>query len=137
VKLRRLAGIPESQVYYVEEGHGSLPNDRTVGRAVQDLLANGSTTALGNDRPPAGRASRMVSEPELKTMASRAIAPGQLGTSDVRHVLDAVAAPDSRDGGSAAGVAPLGAPSTEIAARGAAAPLTQEFKNLMVGPWPW
>jgi len=125
----RLADIPERQIYYVEDGHGSLPNNATVERAVQDLLANGVTTALTTTRPAATRAARVVCEAELRTMAAAAISPGQLGTSDYRHLLDAVAAPHSADramaltraGGPAAG---------DVRATPHLAP---EFKDLVVG----
>jgi pimeloyl-ACP methyl ester carboxylesterase len=62
----RLAGIPDGQTYYVEESHGSLPNNGAVERAVSDLLSLGKTTVLPNQPPAVSRASRMVSEAELK-----------------------------------------------------------------------
>ncbi|MFL5309071.1 MAG: lipase family alpha/beta hydrolase, partial [Myxococcales bacterium] len=95
----RLAGIPENQIYYVEEGHGGLPNNGRVESAAIDLLATGRTTALPNVRPPSQRAARMVSESQLREMAKRAPGVGQLGTSDYRHLLDAVAAPPSPETG--------------------------------------
>ena len=91
----KLADIPDRQVYYVEDGHGSLPNNTAVEQAVQELLANGVTTSLSTTQPPSRRAARLVSEQDLRARAATAIAPGQLGASDLRHVLDAVAAPDS------------------------------------------
>ncbi|MFL5313207.1 MAG: CHAT domain-containing protein, partial [Myxococcales bacterium] len=95
----KLAGIPENQIYYVEEGHGGLPNNGRVESAAIDLLATGRTTALPNVRPPSQRAARMVSESQLREMAKRAPGVGQLGTSDYRHLLDAVAAPPSPETG--------------------------------------
>ena len=89
----RLAEIPESQIYYVEAGHGSLPNHGGVEAAVIDLLSKGATSALPNQRPASRRAAREVSEGQVRAMASRARGVGQLGSADYRHLLDAVAAP--------------------------------------------
>ncbi len=49
--LGLLPGVP---VYYVEEGHGSLPKNDRVIAAVDQLLERGSTLALPT-RPPASR----------------------------------------------------------------------------------
>ncbi len=95
----RLAGIPEAQTYYVEEGHGSLPNNGRVESATIDLLVSGRTVALPTVRPPSQRAARTVSESELRQMARRAPGVGQLGSSDYRHLLDAVAAPPKPETG--------------------------------------
>jgi len=89
----RLTNIPEDQTYYVEEGHGSLPNNGAVETAVIDILSKSSTVALPTQRPPTNRARRVVSEAELREMAKRAPRVGQLGSADYRHLLDAVAAP--------------------------------------------
>jgi pimeloyl-ACP methyl ester carboxylesterase len=88
-----LANIVPKQIYYVEESHGSLPNNGNVETAVVNLLATGTTAVLPNERPPVRRAARQVGEGELKEMARQAAGIGQLGSADYRHVLDAVAAP--------------------------------------------
>src|SRR5436189_2602208 len=89
----QLVNIPPQHIYYVEEGHGNLPNNGAVESAVADLLSSGTTTALPNQRPVSRRAARVVSEKRLKEMALLAAGAGQLGTADYRHLLDAVAAP--------------------------------------------
>lgn len=125
----RLANIPEAQIYYVEEGHGGLPNNGTVETAVVDLLSQGTTSALPNQRPPARRATRIVSEQELREMAQRAPGVGQLGSADYRHLLDAVAAPPAPEQAAAAAPSPAGA----AAAGAGALTLTQPFQNLTIG----
>ena len=89
----QLINIPPQHIYYVEEGHGNLPNNGAVESAVADLLSSGTTAALPNQRPVSRRAARVVSEKRLKDMALLAAGAGQLGTADYRHLLDAVAAP--------------------------------------------
>ena len=42
--MAELPGV--AATYYVEEGHGSLPNNRTVAKAVKGLLSEGKTDAL-------------------------------------------------------------------------------------------
>jgi len=44
----QLVNIPPQHIYYVEEGHGNLPNNGAVESAVMDLLSSGTTTALPN-----------------------------------------------------------------------------------------
>jgi CHAT domain-containing protein/pimeloyl-ACP methyl ester carboxylesterase len=124
-----LANIPETQIYYVEESHGSLPNNGSVESAVVNLLASGTTSALPNQRPAARRATREVSEDQLKVMAQHAAGVGQLGSADYRHVLDAVAAPPQRDA-AAAGAAFAAAAGADTAAGTTTANL---FHNLTIG----
>ena len=124
----RLADIPENQTYYVEEGHGSLPNNSAVEAAVVDLIAKGATSALPTQPPPLRRAVRFASESEVLQMAQRAPGIGQLGSADYRHLLDAVAAPPSAE--RAASVASSAA-SSPGSAPGVAAP--QQFRNLTIG----
>jgi pimeloyl-ACP methyl ester carboxylesterase len=128
----RLAGIPEGQTYYVEESHGSLPNNGAVESAVVDLLSLGQTTVLSNQLPAIRRTSRMVSEGELKEMAARAPGVGALGSTDYRHLLDSVAAAP----GIERSVVTTGAASvTDPALAGPSGMrmLNQRFRNLTIG----
>jgi CHAT domain-containing protein/pimeloyl-ACP methyl ester carboxylesterase len=122
----RLANLPEAQTYYVEEGHGSLPNNGRVESAVIDLLATGKTSALPTVRPPSQRAASTVTESQLREMARRAPGVGQLGTSDYRHLLDAVAAPPEPERG-AAGALPSAQPGAAPAQGG-----DGRFENLTI-----
>lgn len=126
----RLANIPEDQIYYVEAGHGALPNNGAVESAAIDLLSSGRTSALSNVRPPASRAARIVAESQLRDMAKRASGVGQLGSADYRHLLDAVAAPPSPELGVAAAFTSAAA----AAGTGATAlDLNPRFQNLTIG----
>ena len=132
VEFARLANIPEEQVYYVEQGHGGMPNNGTVETAIIDLLSNGVTAALPRDRPAGKRGSRFVSEQQVREMARQARGVGQLGSADYRHLLDAVAAPPSR------AQQPVAASASAAAASGVASgvgttSLNQQFQNLVIG----
>jgi CHAT domain-containing protein/pimeloyl-ACP methyl ester carboxylesterase len=122
----KLANIPEKQIYYVEESHGSLPNNRRVETAVVNLLASGTTQALPNERPVSRRAPVEVSEGQLRQRMEQAAGTGQPGTADYRHALDAVAAPPRAE--TAAG------PATFAAAAGAGiADVNVPFQSLTIG----
>jgi pimeloyl-ACP methyl ester carboxylesterase len=126
----RLANIPEDQVYYVEAGHGALPNNGAVESAAIELLSSGHTAALPNVRPPAQRAARMVTESQIREMAKRAPGVGQLGSADYRHLLDAVAAPPSPEQGVGAALTTT-APAAGTGAM--ALDLSPRFQNLTIG----
>jgi pimeloyl-ACP methyl ester carboxylesterase len=127
----RLSGLPNEQTYFVEEGHGGLPNNGTVEAAVVDLLSKGVTTALSTERPASSRGARVVTETELRRMAQRAPGVGQLGSADYRHLLDAVAAPPRVEHEAAPGLAAAasagldGGPNTSIA--------NQSLQNVTIG----
>ena len=63
----RLEGIPEAQTYYVEESHGSLPNNDLVEQAVRDLLEHDTTSVLPNVLPAIRRETAAVRESEIWT----------------------------------------------------------------------
>ena len=127
----QLVNIAPQQIYYVEEGHGNLPNNGAVESAVADLLSSGTTSALPNQRPVSRRPSRIVSEKRLKEMALLTAGAGQLGTADYRHLLDAVAAPPRAEQGIETSAA-----STEAAVierRPGAVSLNPQLQNLTIG----
>jgi pimeloyl-ACP methyl ester carboxylesterase len=126
----RLDKIPENHIYYVEEGHGSLPNNGAVESAVIDLLSSGQTTAVPAVRPPARRGTRTVSEAQVREMAIRALGVGQLGSSDYRHLLDAVAAPPSLEQGVAA---PFSAAAAAAGSATPSADLNPRLQNVTIG----
>ena len=71
----RLPGI--KQVYYVEEEHGALPNNRRVAESVIDILRTGSTEKLPTEwSPTMGRSIRLRSESQLRE-ASIDLEPGR------------------------------------------------------------
>jgi len=101
--------------WYVKEGHGGLPNNGTVGRAVIDIIEKGTTAALPQEWLPADRrAVRRASETQL-----RAIEPyagrrsGLLSQGETRLLLEEVASPVSSEPAAAVAgpaVPPTGAP---------------------------
>src|ERR1019366_5155920 len=132
LQFARLANIPEKQIYYVEESHGSLPNNSVVEAAVVDLLSSGVTSALPNQAPPARRGTTVVTEGQLTEMARHATKVGELGSADYRHLLDVVAAAPRTERPSAS------VPAVAVAAGSAgpatgAANSTQHFQNVTIG----
>ena len=130
LSFARQANIPEDQVYYVEEGHGSLPNNGSVESAAIDLLASGKTSALSNVRPPSHRAARIVTESQIRAMAIRAPGPGELGSADYRRLLDAVAAPPSTE---QTFVAAVSATAAAAGAGTSSLDMNPRFQNLTIG----
>src|SRR5436190_6151000 len=126
----QLVNIAPQQIYYVEEGHGNLPNNGAVESAVADLLSSGTTSALPNQRPVSRRAARIVSEKRLKEMALLAAGAGQLGSADYRHLLDAVAAPPREQGIETSAVSTDAA---VIERRPGAVSLNPQLQNLTIG----
>jgi pimeloyl-ACP methyl ester carboxylesterase len=96
--LARLPNIKAT--YYIAEAHGSLPNNRVVGRAVLDLLASGATQLLPDKYVPSTRAAaaETVLEDELRVDYYEGRRGGLLSQRELRHLLDEVASPDARDG---------------------------------------
>ncbi len=103
------------QTYYVEESHGSLPNNGKVGRAVAEILERGETSQLDTSWAPK---RRVGSWPVRATAAPAAFAGrtrGELGANDYRQLLEEVAAPMST------GAEPTLAPGTALRVFGTSA----------------
>lgn len=60
------ARLPNTPTWFVEESHGSLPNNAQVTRAVIDLIETATTTALPQQWSPARAAGRTVTETALR-----------------------------------------------------------------------
>src|SRR2546426_12290310 len=127
----QLVNIAPQQIYYVEEGHGNLPNNGAVESAVADLLSSGTTSALPNRRRAPRRAVRLMSEKRLKEVALHAAGIGQLGSADYRHLLDAVAAAPRAEQAVATAALPADTPLVN----GSPGPvnLSPQFHNLTIG----
>jgi hypothetical protein len=123
LELARLSGIPTSQTYYVDESHGSLPNNDDVEKAVRDLLSTGKTDALKTDPPSIRRDVRQVPEEQIRRegLASRTAALPM----ESRDALRAVVAADAKKATTPSAAQMM--PGIEDAA----APL--EFSQLIVG----
>ena len=92
------AELSGATTYYVQESHGSLPNNLSVGRAVADLLESGSTTTLPTQWTPARRGvTRSFREMDLRAPAYGGRQGSQLTQGEIRHALDAFIAPVERD----------------------------------------
>jgi CHAT domain-containing protein/pimeloyl-ACP methyl ester carboxylesterase len=104
-----LARLENAKTYYVEESHGSLPNNGVVERAVIDLLTTGATSALPDQWSPTRRGGvRLLRESAFPQPAKRR--SGEASASDVRRLLNDLASPDARD--DTVSSAPSGATST-------------------------
>lgn len=87
--------------YYVEEEHGSLPNNATVAKAVQSLIATGKTSELPTEITRRRSAQvRVVTESELGVDIYEGNRGRRLSTREERHVIEEFAAP--AEGGAAA-----------------------------------
>ncbi len=84
------------RTYYVEEGHGSLPNNGLVEKAVCELLDRGRTELLPQQPPAQRTAGRWVSEGELRASFAALRAAGPMGRRELRNLVRELAAPDAR-----------------------------------------
>jgi CHAT domain-containing protein len=92
LELCLLPGIEKT--WYVEESHGSLPNNGTVGRAVIDILEKGDTSVLTDSHSPDRAGLRSIRERDLRVDPFDGRRAGVLGSDELRHLLDEVASPD-------------------------------------------
>ena len=97
----RLAELPGVPTFYVEETHGSLPNNGLVAQAVTELISRGDTSALPTE-PPRRRSSapRLLSAAELRGNAAvpAARSARELSPSEQRRLIEELVAPDARAG---------------------------------------
>jgi pimeloyl-ACP methyl ester carboxylesterase len=88
-----------AKTYYVEESHGSLPNNRLVGQAVIDLLASGKTNVLPDQwtrvRREVGREMR-DSELRVPEFEGRR-GPNQLSQREIRKVLEPLVSAEAHE----------------------------------------
>jgi hypothetical protein len=92
------AELPGTTTYYVEEAHGSLPNNGTVASAVIDLLQRGATDRLPTswDRSRT-RARRVVAESDLPADPYAGRRLEQLSLEERRRIVEEVASPRSSE----------------------------------------
>lgn len=91
------ARISGAKTYYIEESHGSLPNNKRVAKAVIDILGRGATTSLPDTAPAPVRSTRLVPEDALRVLPYGTRRDGTLSQRELRHVLDEVASPSARE----------------------------------------
>lgn len=122
------AEIPGTKAtYYIEETHGSLPNNRLVARAVADILGTGSTRLLPQQLAGVrGEVTRAVSESDLATQSPY---PGRrsrnLSHRELREILSEFVSAEARD--SEVPAHPAGGP-----AAGAGGEFEYHFDSLVV-----
>lgn len=99
--------------YYIAESHGSLPNNAVVAQAVSEILAKDATARLSDTYAGATRTAAVESVPEraLRTDPYQGRTRGMLSQSELRTLIDEVAAPTARSETSATPSAPA-APAT-------------------------
>jgi pimeloyl-ACP methyl ester carboxylesterase len=105
-----LAILPNKRTYYIEEEHGSLPNNAVVAEAVADILNSGATSALPERKPEAARGAVVTTREsdlrraieEQRRLAAAGLAldgsptRAQLpGTREARELLEGFASPPS------------------------------------------
>jgi len=127
--------LPGATTYYVEEEHGALPNNATVGAAVVDLLTSGQTERLSSTRPRRmARSVRRVSDTDLaRQPAFDGRRGGELSSREVRNVAQEFIAPEARDTPAMGALAAPGA--AAIAPEGAQPELgfPHVFEGLTIG----
>ena len=93
-----LAQLPGAKTYFIEESHGSLPNNRQVAKAVDDILATGATAALP-DRWEVSRAgvTRMVKDSDFKEIEFGGSGGRALSQREQRQLLDELVSATSHE----------------------------------------
>jgi pimeloyl-ACP methyl ester carboxylesterase len=90
--------LPGAKTYYVEEEHGSLPNNRAVAEAAIDILTKGSTERLPSQPPPAAsRAARTVSHDALRLTPFEGRRGREISRAELRNLLEGFVSPDAHD----------------------------------------
>lgn len=129
----KFAELPGASTYYIEESHGSLPNNARVAAATADLLRSGDTDQLpATWRPTRAIVKRTVTEaqlraavPDEKPVRGAVVPPPP--PAEVRELLDRFLSGTAKD---APGVVPV----LDEAVVAAAAEETQlKFGRLVVG----
>ena len=92
------AELPGATTYYVEESHGSLPNNRAVGRAVSDILQTGGTKELSRSWVRRGEYPvRLISEEKLKRAPFKDKRGNYLTVQERRELLSELVSPIAHD----------------------------------------
>lgn len=113
-----LALLRGTRTWYVEEAHGSLPNNGAVAEAVVDLLRGGDTSRLPTSwAPPVRARARRVREAELPQDPIALREPGSWSTRDTRQLADEWVSARARAAGP-----PLAVPGARLDGAGAPPP---------------
>ncbi|MBN1626984.1 MAG: alpha/beta fold hydrolase [Deltaproteobacteria bacterium] len=122
----KFAELPGAKTYYIQESHGSLPNNSLVARAVAEILDMGSTNALPDAWTPARTASWTVPESKLREAPVYDGKRGRrLSQREMRCILDEFVSPETHEDEQAPGTG--GAEAFQKEDR------TPSFRNIVVG----
>jgi CHAT domain-containing protein/pimeloyl-ACP methyl ester carboxylesterase len=123
-----MAELPGAKTFFVEETHGGLPNNRTVAKAVEDLLAAGTTSVLPNAWAPSRAGyTRSLKEADLPSVYYEGSPGRSLSLREQRLLLQEFVSPLSREDAGAAAT-PASAPSALIP-KG----FEHEFDRIVIG----
>jgi CHAT domain-containing protein/pimeloyl-ACP methyl ester carboxylesterase len=85
--------LPECRTYYIEESHGSLPNNSTVAAATIDLLRAETTSRLPDEWRRTRAVSRSVTEAELRSQFTQKREWSSLPIEERRELLEGIVVP--------------------------------------------
>jgi hypothetical protein len=85
--------LPQCRTYYIEESHGSLPNNSTVAAATIELLRGDSTSQLPDAWRRTRSTPRTVTEPELRSQFAAKRKWPELTLEERREMLEGVVIP--------------------------------------------
>jgi pimeloyl-ACP methyl ester carboxylesterase len=123
-----LAELPGAGTYFVEESHGSLPNNRQVAKAVDDILATGATAVLP-DRWEASRAglTRMMKDSDFKEIDYGGSRGRALSLREQRQLLDELVSATSHEAPA------ISAGEAGVAATSKAGRFDRELQRIVIG----
>jgi hypothetical protein len=90
------AELPGARMFYIEESHGSLPNNGAVCGAVCDLLSSGETSRLPLSRPAPQRARKLIGESDLRRQLDEMYRSPALSQREKRMLVCELASPEAR-----------------------------------------
>lgn len=114
------AVLPGVLTYYFAEGHGELPKNATLQRAVVDILDHGSTASLPTEwQRSRAEWRRTVAESDLRAEieAGTARARGTMTAEDLRAVVEEFAAPAAPETEAVVAPPPVEAPAVAATGR--------------------
>lgn len=91
--------LPGVLTWFVDEQHGSLPNNPSVARAVIDLLNTGETPQLSRETPrdPGGFPGRKTTDSELRLAIPNTKRSGEMSSREFREILAPFLSSDAKD----------------------------------------
>ena len=93
-----LAELPGAKTYFVDESHGSLPNNRQVAKAVDDILATGATSNLPDWWEPSRAGfTRVLHDRDFKEIDYDGTRGRALSLREQRQLLEELVSPVSHE----------------------------------------